>query len=400
MRIVVQKFGGTSVASHEGRIKAAEHIERALFEKYGVVVVVSAMGRKGDPYATDTLLKSINDTGCASKRDLDILMSCGEAISAVKVASLLRSRGHEVVVFSGQQAGIITDDEFGRARILEVRPSRILEAVEQGQIVIVMGFQGATADGDITTLDRGGSDTTAAALGVALKASYIDIFTDVEGIMTADPRIVPDAVCIREIDYKDTCNLANYGAKVIHPHAVEIAMQKKVPIRVRSTFLSSTGTLVTDSVSRHCVTGITQKAEAVQILIEKSFVDKYKVLEILERHGIHVSVSSGREDKVFLAVSKSDMEFVSGFLSRQGYTPNTVSNCAEVAVIGPSMVQNPSVKKRLVNALTKVNIDIMLLSEDLSGVVWCLVQDCYLEKTVKTLYQEFQLNLDYDKVLA
>jgi aspartate kinase len=406
VRIVVQKFGGTSVASHEGRLRAAEHIERAISEKYGVVVVVSAMGRKGDPYATDTLLKSVNDTGCASKRDLDILMSCGEAISAVKVAGLLRSRGHDVVVLSGQQAGIMTNAEYGRARILDVQPLRILEALNYGQIVIVMGFQGATESGDITTLDRGGSDTTAAALGSALHANCIDIFTDVEGIMTADPRIVPDAVCVQHVSYKEACNLAYHGAKVIHPRAVEMAMQKNVPLRVRSTFSLGVGTLVTNSalvrerVHKPRVTGVTQKADVTWIQADGEITENKKLVEELLEDGIHVSVSSRHENELVLSVSSQDSEFVLSFLSNHGCLPKKVTSCAEIAVILPEISHDLNLKGRMNRALSGAGIHALHVSDESPGVVWGLVYSQAVEKAVRALYQEFQLEFRYDRILA
>lgn len=244
MRIVVQKFGGTSVASKRDREAAAKQIEAALANSYGVVVVVSAMGRSGQAYATDTLLSLIDNPHRTSIRDLDMLMSCGEVISAVVFANMLRQRGHRVTVLNGQQAGVITDERFNNANILDVRPSRILEALEKSHVVVVTGYQGISQNGEITTLGRGGSDITALALGAALRAEYVDIFTDVEGIMTADPRIVPSARKLPHITYTDTYTLAHHGAKVIHPRAVQVAEKGDVQFRVRNMYSSDLGTLV------------------------------------------------------------------------------------------------------------------------------------------------------------
>lgn len=197
MRFIVQKFGGTSVTTAEKREQVAKKIIAAWSEGFSPVVVVSAMGRNGDPYATDTLINLVNqdnsDNPELPTRDLDLLMSCGEIISGVIMANTLNQMGHQAVVVTGWQAGIITDNTHGNARILRIEPQRIIELAKQGLIVVVAGFQGRTEDYEITTLGRGGSDTTAAALGVALEAEFVDVYTDVEGIMTADPRIVSDA---------------------------------------------------------------------------------------------------------------------------------------------------------------------------------------------------------------
>lgn len=228
MRILVQKFGGTSVANPERRTQAAAKVAEAVGKGYSPVVVVSAIGRAGDPYATDTFLKMVSSIYSeVPKRELDLLMSCGEIISGAVMVSTLQSLGLEAVLLTGGQAGIITNNCFGDARIIRIEQEKILKHMEEGKVVVVTGFQGITEDGQITTLGRGGSDTTAAAIGVALNAEAIDIYTDVEGIMTADPRIVEDAKILDVVTYNEISHLAHQGAKVIHPRAVEIAMQKK-----------------------------------------------------------------------------------------------------------------------------------------------------------------------------
>lgn len=230
VRILVQKFGGTSVASPERRAQVAAKVSEAISQGFMPVVVVSAIGRAGDPYATDTLIKlASNIYSEMPKREMDMLMSCGEIISGTVLASTLQSAGIDAVLMTGGQAGIITNDHFGNARIIRVEPEKIFQRLNQGQVVVVSGFQGMTEDGQVTTLGRGGSDTSAAAIGVALNAEAIDIYTDVEGIMTADPRIVEDAKILDVVTYNDICHLAHQGAKVIHPRAVEIAMQKTYP---------------------------------------------------------------------------------------------------------------------------------------------------------------------------
>ena len=246
MKIIVQKFGGTSVRDVESRMHAKHHIEKSLQEGYKVVVVVSAMGRKGDPYATDTLLSLVNGTSShLSKREQDLLMSVGETISSVVFTNLLLENGIKAIAYTGAQAGFLTNNDHSHAKIIEMKCDRLLKELEYHDVVVVAGFQGAAKNGDITTIGRGGSDTSAAALGAALQAEWVDIFTDVEGIMTADPRITEKARPLSVVSYNEVCNMAYQGAKVIHPRAVEIAMQASVPIRIRSTYSDGLGTLVT-----------------------------------------------------------------------------------------------------------------------------------------------------------
>lgn len=399
MRILVQKFGGTSVASRESRLAAVQHVERALAEGYRVVVVVSAMGRKGDPYATDTLLGALDETDAVAKRELDILMSCGETISAVVFASLLRSRGHEVSVLTGAQAGIVTNNQYGDARILEVRPDRILEALEQGCVVVVTGFQGVTLDGDVTTLGRGGSDTTATALGVALGAEYVDIFTDVDGIMTADPRIVEDARRLRRVTYTEICNLAYQGAKVIHPRAVEIAMQKNVPIRVRSTHSEDEGTLVTSAttalesgaLSDRLVTGVTQAAAFAQLVMDGPELPYGRIFVETARRGISLDFIYVSQDRVAYTVPEQDADAAIAIVRELGIEPRIVPDCARVAVVGAGIAGVPGIMAKIVSALEAEGVDI-LQSADSHTTIWCLVRRPDMERAVRALHRAFELN--------
>lgn len=248
MKIIVQKYGGTSVATAESREIVYNKILKAKEDGYAVVVVISAMGRRGAPYATDTLLDLIRiDCPEANQRELDLIFTCGEIISGTLITANLQQRGHAAIYLTGQQTGILTSAKHGDARILQVNTERIKELLNKNYIVVVAGGQGATADGVITTLGRGGSDTTGCALGAALDAEEIQIYTDVEGILTTDPRMVKDARLIPEISYENCCEMAYQGAKVMHPRAVEIASQKpNAKLFVRSVFSDLPGTLITN----------------------------------------------------------------------------------------------------------------------------------------------------------
>ncbi|WP_369693644.1 aspartate kinase [Lentibacillus sp. CBA3610] len=244
MQILVQKFGGTSVQTEENRHHVIRHIKNALMNDYKIAVVVSALGRKPDPYATDSLLDLVGfPKNYNSNRELDILMSCGETIASVVLSNELQKNHINATALTGAQAGFITNDDFNQAKIKEVKPDRVLDEFNNHDVIVVAGFQGQTSEGEITTIGRGGSDTTAAAMGAALNAERIEIFTDVNGIMTADPNMVSKARPLDIVTYTEISNLAYQGAKVIHPRAVEIAMQAKIPMRVRSTYVEDEGTL-------------------------------------------------------------------------------------------------------------------------------------------------------------
>jgi aspartate kinase len=404
MRILVQKFGGTSVATRETRQRAIEHILQAREQGYQVVVVVSAMGRKGEPYATDSLLGLIDEEGRTSRRELDLLMSCGELISGVVFASQLRAEGVEASVLTGGQAGITTNEDFSRAQIMTINPQRILQELEQDRVVVVTGFQGSTRNHEITTLGRGGSDTSATALGVALNAEVVDIFTDVEGIMTADPRIVDDAKLLSTVTYSEICNLAYQGAKVIHPRAVEIAMQKNIPIRVRSTMSDDEGTLVTNQIDSQRIegelhdrplTGITQSANVTQIKVfaepGQSSAMQRQVFKSMAENSISVDLINVNQRGVAYTVADADTDEAVQILQGLGFQPEVQRGCAKVACVGAGMSGMPGVMAQIVEAITTEGVEI-LQSADSHTTIWCLVRGEDMVRAVRALHAKFQLH--------
>ena len=251
MKIVIQKFGGTSVATPKAREAVVGKILEAKANGEAPVVVVSAMGRNGDPYATDTMLQFVlAQAGQLTNREYDMLLSCGELISAVTMATLLQHAGVEAVALSGGQSGIITDNVHKSADLLYGKGDKLLQYVEKGIIPVVAGFQGVTLEGEITTLGRGGSDTTASILGGMLGAARVDIYTDVDGIMTADPRVCDKANIIPAITYNEIFQMADNGAKVIHPRAVEYAMRSNIPLYIKNTFSDAPGTCIKQSIKK------------------------------------------------------------------------------------------------------------------------------------------------------
>ncbi|TYP77598.1 aspartate kinase [Paenibacillus methanolicus] len=403
MPILVQKFGGTSLSTPEARELVIKHIERERSQQYGLVVVVSAMGRKGEPYATDTLLGFIRDNGDSlPSRERDLLLGCGEIISAATLCSLLQSRSIPAVALTGGGAGMITDNQFGRARILEIRTEKIERHLNEGKVVVVTGFQGVTEDGDLTTLGRGGSDTSATALGAALHAERVDIYTDVNGILTADPRIVEDARPLTVVGYAEICNMARLGAKVIHPRAVEIAQQARVPLRVRSTFSEDEGTLVTDITDarqaalvkdRH-VTGVAHVSGVTQITVhaQEGPADvQLHVFQAMAKHQISVDFINVTPSGAVYTVFDEDAERAITILRAIGFAPVAVRGCAKVSVIGGGMNGVPGIMARIVEALTEQGIPI-LQSADSNTTIWVLVRESDMAGALRALHAKFALH--------
>ena len=337
MKIIVQKFGGTSVHTPELREKAALKLKEAYEEGYSPVAVVSAMGRAGAPYATDTLI-SIAKTEYEhlDSRNLDILMSTGEIISTVIMTQALRKLGLKAVAVTGWQAGIITDDRFGDATIKRVETKKILSYLEKGYIAVVAGFQGASEDGEITTLGRGGSDTSAVILGVALEAEYVDIFTDVIGVMTADPRIVPEAHILEGLTYTEAAEIIQQGAKVIHDKAMNIAREYRVPLRVRSLNDEGKGTLICDirSMSKEGLRLFSQDRTVYSIAFRKGLAqfrvklngkkeDNLLMFQLLANKGISIDLINLFPDIVAFVVEEGKTV---GIIGPNGAGKTTVFN--------------------------------------------------------------------------
>lgn len=403
MRILVQKFGGTSLSTDEARQFVLRHIQRERQRQNSLVVVVSAMGRKGDPYATDTLLSLLPANGDSlPSRERDLLLGCGEIISAVMLQGMLQAASIPAVALTGGEAGILTDNQFGRARIVEIRTETVFRHLHEDKVVIVAGFQGKTESGLLTTLGRGGSDTSATALGAALHADQVDIYTDVNGILTADPRIVENARPLSVVGYTEICNMARQGAKVIHPRAVEIAQQARIPLRVRSTFSDEEGTLVTDKfdpvygamvLDRHVtgvahVTGITQ----ITVQVQNGHNDvQLQVFQAMASHLISVDFINVTPGGAVYTVFDHDAEQAVAVLQRIGYEPIAVSGCAKISIIGGGMNGVPGIMARIVEALTEQGVPI-LQSADSNTTIWVLVRETYMVDALRALHAKFSLH--------
>ncbi len=387
-KILVQKFGGTSVATPESREMVYRKIEAAKVKGYGVVAVISAMGRKGAPYATDTLLDLVRlDCPGTAAREMDLIFVCGEIISGVVVTANLQRRGHAATYLTGGQAGIVTSADHGDARILEIRTARVRGLLEKGHIVVVAGGQGATAEGEVTTLGRGGSDTTGTALGVALEAEAIEIYTDVTGGMTADPRVVPEAALLREITYGDCCQMAYQGAKVMHPRAVEIASQKpNIPLWVRSTFSDDPGTLIC-SPTRHLAGGADRpgRGGAVGVAVlggqtvlkveEKPATDvaadvsgaggghlgKSDILRRLEEAGVPAADIHPEPGALLLVTEDRAADAAEAVLKGAGLSAARTTGASKVSLVGEDLTSSPRLTAEVLAVLAKAGLEVLAM---------------------------------------
>lgn len=403
MRIIIQKFGGSSLATPAHRTLVADRIDTALHRGMTPVVVVSAMGRVGDPYATDTLLRLARDVFPEmAPRETDLMVACGEIISAVVLAGVLRGRGLPAVVLTGAQAGIITDRAFGNARILRVEPDHLRRHLERHDLCVVAGFQGAAETGDITTLGRGGSDTTAAALGVALQAEVVEIYTDVNGVKTADPRIVPEARTLAVLSYEEIFQMAQQGARVVHPRAVELARRGNMPLRVRSTFDDpdkEPGTLIThtfedaqwDGWSR-TVTGVTYMPEVALFNVEGGQEPGavVQMFRCLGDAGISVDLINVAPDRRRFIVARDDAPAARRTLEGAGFGVAVHAECAKVSVVGTGMRGVPGVMAAVVEALGQEEIEI-LQTADSHVTISVLVERPRMEQAVQALHRKFGL---------
>ena len=387
-KIIVQKFGGTSVADTEKIKNVAKIVIKEKQNGNDVVVVVSAMG-----HTTDYLVKMAKDL-CAtpSGREMDMLLSTGEGVSIALLAMAIQAQGYDAVSFNAMQVGIMTENVHSKARI------------------VVAGFQGVTEDGEITTLGRGGSDTSAVALAAALNAERCDIYTDVEGVYTTDPRVVPNASRLDEISYEEMLELAHAGANVLHPRSVETAKQFNVPMRVRSSFkLDNLGTLILGVEKMEIykpVTGVAADLSQTRIVVcdvpDKPGVAA-KIFSRLAKENISVDMIiqsyarkvSNTNDIAFTIDSvdlDKTVEALEALKSEIGATGDIQvdENIAKVSIVGAGMIDRPGVASAMFETLAEQNINIRMISTS-EIKISCLVDKCDAQQAVKALHKVFEL---------
>ena len=398
MDIIVQKFGGTSVSTEERRKQVIKKISKAIESGLKPVVVVSAMGRAGEPYATDTLLSLVDDNFKENnKAAQDLLMCCGEIISSVVMCNDLYKHGITAVQLTGGQAGIITNSNFTDAQSIKVDTTNIMKIVESGKVPVITGFQGVTENGFFTTLGRGGSDTSACILGVALKAKEIAIYTDVDGIMTADPRVVEDASLINEMTYNEVFQLADHGAKVIHPKAVEIAKRGNVPLIIKNTMSECKGTVIKSNVSeeeKRLISGITHLNNRIQVrvrLSENRDSKSYRsLLKLLAKNHISLDLINIFPEHQMFTIDASEKEKLNEIMNKAGIKYSIIEGCSTIAIVGAGMNGVPGVMASIINTLTSNEIEV-LQTTDSNMTIWCLIYTSKVKEAIRLLHKEFNL---------
>lgn len=405
MSLIVQKYGGTSVGSIEKIRGVAKRVLEYHQEGHQMVVVLSAMAGQ-----TDGLIQLAHEvTNDPDSRELDVLMSTGEQVSVALFAITLRSMGFDAQSLLGFQVGIHTDQVYGKARIHEIDTDRIMKALDQSKILAIAGFQGLDDEGNITTLGRGGSDTTAVALAAALKADVCEIFTDVDGVYTTDPNICPKARKMAFISYEEMLEMASMGAKVLEIRAVEFAKKFDVPIHVRSTFTKEKGTMVvgeTKDMEKVMVSGVAYNKNEARITIRR-VPDRpgiaAQIFGPISKSGVVVDmiIQNTSEDDITdltFTVPKSDfyktMKLVSNVAQEIGAEKVLGDeDIAKVSIVGVGMRTHAGVALKMFETLAKENINIMMISTS-EIKVSCVIEEKYTELAVRVLHKAFGLDRD------
>ena len=402
MAIIVQKYGGSSVANADKIRNVARRIAEAHKKGNKVVAVVSALGDTTDDLIG--LAKQINAN--PEPREMDLLLSTGEIVSSTLMAMALHAMGFKAVALSGPQAGISTDSSFSRARILGIEPKRIIKEIDKGNIVIVAGFQGMTAEMDVTTLGRGGSDTTAVALAASLKARICEIYTDVEGVYTADPRIVAEARKLEDIGYEEMLEMATSGAKVVHHRAVELGEVYNMPILVASSFVDTPGTIIhggKNMEARNKVRGIAHDLDVAKITVT-GVPDRpgiaAAIFQPLAKAGISVdtivqNASANNITDLTFTVSRNDLSKAISIVKPVAKEIGAKeclsdSKLGKVSIIGTGMQNTPGYAAKMFQTLFEQGINIQLITTSEIRIT-CIISEDKIKEAVKALHKAFAL---------
>ncbi len=399
-KLIVQKYGGTSVGSSERILAVAGRIKSYIEDNYNVVVIVSAMGK-----TTDELVRLAGEiTREPSRREMDMLLSTGEQVSISLLAMALHEIGIDAISFTGAQVKVRTDGNFSNAKIESISTERIRASLDANKVVIVAGFQGIDTDENITTLGRGGSDTSAVAVAAVLNSEFCEIFTDVDGVYTADPRIVNQPRKLKEISYDEMLELSRLGAGVLHSRSVEFAKKYKVKLHVRSSFNSEEGTIVMsreDMMEKFLISGVTSKLDEAKITI-RDVPDRPGIaaalFDLLGKNRIYVNMivqSTGHDNRASISftVLKSDMkktiELCSQVMNEFKATGiDAKEDIAIVSAVGVGMLSAYGVAGKMFHVLSSHGINIEMISTSEIGIS-CVIDSKYAELAIKAIHEEF-----------
>lgn len=401
MGIIVQKYGGSSVADPEKILAVAKRIVHTVEQGHQVVAVVSAQGHTTDELIRQARAISPNPP----RREMDMLLATGEQVSIALLAMAIDSLGQAVISLTGAQGGIMTDEQHTKARIRDVDQARIQRELTAGNVVIIAGFQGITRTNDITTLGRGGSDTTAVAVAAALDAEMCEIYTDVDGVYNADPRLVPGARKLKEVDFSEMLELASLGAMILQPRAVEVAATHGMPIHVRSSFSYDTGTMIREVnvMEREIsVTGVASDANCAKITllgIPNDVNVLYDVFSSLADETVNVDMivqaGTGKETAdLSFTVEREELDVALKTIAKvqngQRWEINCDENVAKVSIVGAGMMTNPGVAAQMFEALNDENIPVFVVSTS-EIKVSCLVPLADYKRAVLACHAKFGL---------
>lgn len=410
MPIIVHKYGGTSVGAPEKIKSVARRIKKAREQSNEVVVIVSAMG-----HTTDELIGLMHQiTEEADPREYDMLVSTGEQVSAALLAMALQSMGCPAISLTGGQAGVVTEDIYKKARIKDVKLDRIKEELKAGKVVVITGFQGIDSKGDIITIGRGGSDTSAVAIAAALQADVCDIYTDVDGVYTADPRIVPEARKLKHISYEEMLELASLGAQVLHSRSVECASFYDIVIHLRSSTKEREGTYIMSAAQIAKEGSRMEKKEAVRGIALDENIAKVGILKVPDRPGIAAKIfgalaeekinvdmivqsihSAGTLADMAFTVERTDMKKaveVTEKVKKELRAENVISDpdVCKVSIVGKGMVSQPGTAAKMFDALAKEEINIQMISTSEIRVS-CVIKKEEGKRAVQILHKAFGL---------
>ncbi|MFN8609360.1 MAG: aspartate kinase [Vulcanimicrobiota bacterium] len=401
MNIIVQKFGGTSVATAEGRQRVADKVIEALNKGLSPVVVVSAMGRHPEPYATDSLLSLVGAyQPYQDKRELDLLMACGETISTVVMAHHLRSLGYQAEAFDAYHAGIRCTDVHGDGQVLRVVTDNLLASLRSGNVPVVTGFQGVNSQLCVTTLGRGGSDTSAVVLGAALKAQVVEIYTDVDGVMTADPRVCDRAQILSQVSFEEMGELAGEGAKVVHPRAVDLGADHNVPVWVKNTFGNAYGTLLSpvpppQAIEKtRVVTAVAHMLGLSQARIDFQgdhiMEERNRVMQAMSERGINLDLVNVCGPQMYFIFRTQYLAQAEEALQELGFSYVLRNECAKISLVGAGMRGTPGVAYRAHRCLSEAGVEVFH-STDSNITISCLIPADRLRAAIEAVHREFSL---------
>jgi len=399
--IVVMKFGGTSVATAEGRSAIAARVTASLEQGRAPVVVVSAMGRLGAPYATDTLLGLVEGLP-GDERELDLLAGVGEIVSAVVVAHELRAAGIEARAFTGPEAGVATDGVHGSSAVTEVHTGPLLSAITRGEIPVVCGFQGISEDGRFTTLGRGGSDTTACALGVALGAEEVEIYTDVDGVMSADPRSCGAAQVLETIRADELFQMARHGSRVVHTPAAELALASGLSVRVRNTYSDHPGSRVADIAAyrpTRVATAVSHTSGITRMRVRlpapegtaEHMAAQARIYRAMADAGVSLDMFTPLEANLVFTVATDDFDRACAVLEQIGFEHSSTRDLAKVTLVGAGMHGVPGVMARMAETLATAGVQVVQTA-DSHTTISVLVPAEQAQTAVVALHAGFELD--------